>query len=150
MTKNLLLTTIAAVLLVGCHEAQQSTPPVETKTAEPVAETPPPERKSEPDYSGNYIATIKSSLNGEEATIELKTKPDNSFVGIKSDEENNNLTGKLIIEDNLLVFAGFFEGGDEGAIKIDKTTLKLVELSSKGRIAPLDQIATEGVYFKKN
>ena len=149
MTKNLLLTTIAAVLLVGCHEAQQSTPPVETKTAEPVAETPPPERKSEPDYSGNYIATIKSP-SGEEATIELKTKPDNSFVGIKSDEENNNLTGKLIIEDNLLVFAGFFEGGDEGAIKIDKTTLKLVELSSKGRIAPMDQIAPEGVYFKKN
>ena len=102
MTKNLLLTTIAAVLLVGCHEAQQSTPPVETKTAEPVAETPPPERKSEPDYSGNYVATIKSP-GGEEATIELKTKPDNSFVGIKSDEENNNLTGKLIIEDNLLV-----------------------------------------------
>ena len=149
MTKNLLLTTIAAVLLVGCHEAQQSTPPVETKTAEPVAETPPPERKSEPDYSGNYIATIKSP-SGEEATIELKTKPDNSFVGIKSDEENNNLTGKSIIEDNLLVFAGFFEGGDEGAIKIDKTTLKLVELSSKERIAPVDQIAPEGVYFKKN
>ena len=146
--KHLLITTIAAVLLVGCGEAQQSAPPVETKTAVPVAKTPPPERKSEPDYSGNYVATIKSP-GGEEATIELKTKPDNSFVGIKSDEENNNLTGKMVVEGNLLVFAGFFEGGDEGAIKIDKTTLKLVELSSKGRIAPLDQLAPDGVYFKK-
>ena len=70
-------------------------------------------------------------------------------MGIKSDEENNNLTGKMFVEGNLLVFAGFFEGGDEGAIKIDKTTLKLVALSSKGRIAPLDQLAPDGVYFKK-
>ena len=45
--------------------------------------------------------------------------------------------------------ARVFEGGDEGAIKIDKTTLKLVELSSQGRIAPLDQMAPDGVYFKK-
>ena len=46
--KNLLLTTIAAVLLVGCGESQQSPPPAELKPAEPVTEmqvevTSPPE-----------------------------------------------------------------------------------------------------------
>jgi len=41
--KHLLLTTIAAVLLVGCGESQQSVPAPEAKPAEPVAETAKPE-----------------------------------------------------------------------------------------------------------
>ena len=36
--KHLLLTTIAAVLVVGCGEAQQSSPAPEAKPVEPVAE----------------------------------------------------------------------------------------------------------------
>jgi len=39
--KHLLLTTIAAVVLVGCGESQQSVPP-ETPPSEPVAEAPTP------------------------------------------------------------------------------------------------------------
>ena len=39
MMKHLLLTTIAAVLLVGCGKSQQSSPP-EAKPVEPVAEVP--------------------------------------------------------------------------------------------------------------
>ncbi|MEO1862513.1 MAG: hypothetical protein ABGY13_05490 [Verrucomicrobiia bacterium] len=35
--KHLLLTTIAAVVLVGCGESQQSAPSPETKPDEPVA-----------------------------------------------------------------------------------------------------------------
>jgi len=38
--KHLLLTTIAAVLLVGCGESQQSAPAPEVKLVEPVAEVP--------------------------------------------------------------------------------------------------------------
>ena len=38
--KHLLLTTIAAVLLVGCGESQQSAPPPEAKPVEPIAEVP--------------------------------------------------------------------------------------------------------------
>ena len=34
--KHLLITTIAAVLLVGCGKSQQSTPQAETKPTEPV------------------------------------------------------------------------------------------------------------------
>jgi hypothetical protein len=35
--KHLLLTTIAAVMLVGCGEAKQSTPPAEAKPEPPTA-----------------------------------------------------------------------------------------------------------------
>ena len=45
--KPLLLTTIAAVLLVGCGESQQSAPP-ETPPSEPVAEAAKPEPPPEP------------------------------------------------------------------------------------------------------
>jgi len=38
--KHLLITTIAAMLVVGCGEAQQSAPPAEAKPVEPVAEAP--------------------------------------------------------------------------------------------------------------
>ena len=41
--KHLLLTTIAAVLLVGCGEAKQSAPAPEAKPVEPVAEAAKPE-----------------------------------------------------------------------------------------------------------
>ena len=41
--KHLLITTIAAVLLVGCGESQQSAPAPETKPVEPVAEAAKPE-----------------------------------------------------------------------------------------------------------
>ena len=41
--KHLLLTTIAAVVLVGCGKSQQSAPAPETPTVEPVAETATPE-----------------------------------------------------------------------------------------------------------
>ena len=50
--KHLLLTTIAAVVLVGCGESQQSAPAPETQPAEPVAEVPaqpsPPPAAVEP------------------------------------------------------------------------------------------------------
>jgi len=51
--KHLLLTTIAAVVLVGCGESQQSAPPAEAKPVEPVAEaaTPEPPTAKAPDIS---------------------------------------------------------------------------------------------------
>ena len=41
--KHLLLTTIAAVVLVGCGESKQLAPPAEVKPVEPVAEAAKPE-----------------------------------------------------------------------------------------------------------
>jgi PBP1b-binding outer membrane lipoprotein LpoB len=51
--KHLLLTTIAAVVLVGCGESQQSAPAPEAKPVEPVAEaaTPEPPTAKAPDIS---------------------------------------------------------------------------------------------------
>ncbi|MEE2948481.1 MAG: hypothetical protein VX392_09185 [Verrucomicrobiota bacterium] len=143
--KHLLLATITTVLLLGCGEVESLAPSAESKPAEAVAGSPSPEPK--PDYSGTYLATIQFPDGG--ATIEIKLKPDNTFVAVKSDEKDNQLTGKLTVEGNMLVFSGVFAGGDEGAIKIDKTTLKLIELSSQGRIVPLGQFAPGGAYFKK-
>ena len=44
--KHLLITTIAAVLLAGCGESQQSAPPAETQAAEPAKPTTPPKAVS--------------------------------------------------------------------------------------------------------
>ena len=41
--KHLLITTVAAVVLVGCGESQQSSPAPEAKPVEPVAEAVKPE-----------------------------------------------------------------------------------------------------------
>ena len=41
--KHLILTTVAAVVLVGCGESQQSAPAPEAKPVEPVAEAAKPE-----------------------------------------------------------------------------------------------------------
>jgi len=51
--KHLLLTTIAAVVLVGCGESQQSAPAPEVKLVEPVAEVaqPKPPTVKTPDAS---------------------------------------------------------------------------------------------------
>ena len=51
--KHILITTIAAVLLVGCGEAQQSTTPAEAKLVEPVVEVakPKPPTAKAPDIS---------------------------------------------------------------------------------------------------
>ena len=51
--KHLLITTIAAVVLVGCGESQQSAPAPETKPVEPVAKaaSPEPPTAKAPDIS---------------------------------------------------------------------------------------------------
>ncbi|MDA7680042.1 ankyrin repeat domain-containing protein [bacterium] len=69
--KHLLLTTIAAVLVVGCGESQQSAPAPEAKPVEPVAEaaTPKPPTAKAPDISiheaagsGGNIEAVKQHL----------------------------------------------------------------------------------------
>ena len=61
MMKQLLVTTIAAVLLVGCGESQQSAPAPEANPAEPVAEAAkvePPTAKA-PDISIHEAARYR-------------------------------------------------------------------------------------------
>ena len=62
--KHLLLTTIAAVLLVGCGEAQQSAPSVEVKKTEPL-----------PEESGVSIMTFNTEwLLGSQTQVEALKK----------------------------------------------------------------------------
>ena len=79
--KQLLLTTIAAVLLVGCGESQQSAPAPETQPAEPVAEaaTPEPPTAKAPDISiheavstGNIEAVKQHLAAGEDVNAKGK------------------------------------------------------------------------------
>ena len=59
--KHLLLTTIAAVLVVGCGESQQSAPPAEAKPVEPVAEAAQPEP---PTAKAPDISIISAAIDG--------------------------------------------------------------------------------------
>ena len=61
--KHLLLTTIAAVVLVGCGESQQSAPAPEAKPVEPVAESaqPEPATGKAPDIS-IHDAALKGNI----------------------------------------------------------------------------------------
>jgi len=60
--KHILITTIAAVLVVGCGESQQSATSPETKPVEPVAEaaTPEPPTAKAPD-----ISIQEAAMNGD-------------------------------------------------------------------------------------
>ena len=79
--KHLLLTTIAAVLLVGCGESQQSAPTPEAKPVEPVAETAKPEP---PTAKAPDIPLWEAAMNGniEAVTQHLAAGAD---VNVKDD-----------------------------------------------------------------
>ena len=81
--KHLLLTTIAAVVLVGCGESQQSAPAPEVKPVEPVAEaaTPEPPTAKAPDIS-IHEAAIDGNI--EAVKQHLATGTD---VNAKADDE---------------------------------------------------------------
>ena len=80
--KHLLLTTIAAAVLVGCGEAQQSAPAPEAKPVEPVAEaaqTEPPTAKA-PDIS-IYIATSTGNIEAVKQHLAAGTDVNEEVLG---------------------------------------------------------------------
>ena len=82
--KHLLLTTIAAVLLVGCGEAQQSPPPAETKPVEPVAENAKPEpTTAKPEHPQANRALIEATATGNVEAIK-KAIADGADVNVKA------------------------------------------------------------------
>ena len=78
--KHLLLTTIAAVVLVGCGESQQSAPPAESKPVAEAAKVEPPTAKA-PDIS-IHEAAIDGNI--EAVKQHLATGTD---VNAKADDE---------------------------------------------------------------
>ena len=121
--KHLLLTTIAAVVLVGCG--------------------------SEPNYSGNY--TLGPA--GEQLAVELKPdgsfigtpqdKPDEHAIG------SWEVEGDLLVCEGTTTE----KRPEKIVIKFNKTTLKVISISINGREAPIEQKIPEGAdgyYLNKN
>ena len=82
--KHLLLTTIAAVVLVGCGESQQSVPPVEAKPVEPIPETAKAEPTTvKPEHPQANRALIEATATGNVAAIK-KAIADGANVNVKA------------------------------------------------------------------
>ena len=87
--KHLLLTTIAAVVLVGCGESQQSTPAPESKPVEPVAEAaqPEPTTTKSPDISiheAAYTGNIEAVKQHLAAGTDVNTKASRGWTPLHS------------------------------------------------------------------
>ena len=78
--KHLLLTTIVAVVLVGCGESQQSAPAPETKPVEPVAEVP--SQPSSPQVEAELTEPVAEAAQPEPPTAKA---PDISIVDAARD-----------------------------------------------------------------
>ena len=148
-----LLITIAAVVLVGCGEPQQTThPQTETKPAAldtDVAKSEPPTANGT-NYSGKY--TLSIAERGMVLNFELK--PDGSFFGKSSMDEGDDLIGSWKVEGELLVSEGTSEKSSQVIIvKFNKKTGKVESMNVDGNEMPIkDQIpeGEDGLYFKKN
>ena len=110
--KHLLLTTIAAVVLVGCGELQQSVPPPETKPVVEAAKPEPPTAKA-PDISihdaaalGNNEA-VKQHLD---VGTDVNAKDESGWTPLHwAASKVHNKTAKLLIK----------EGADVNVVNID-------------------------------
>ena len=147
-----LITTIAAVLLVGCGESKQSAPASETKPPKPdteVAKSEPPTAKGT-DYSGTYTLSVAE----RDAELIFDLKPDGSFLGKSSKEAGDDLIGSWKVEGELLVSEGTSEKSSQVIIiKFNKKTGKVESMNVGGNEMPIkDQIpeGEDGLYFKKN
>ena len=95
--KHLLLTTIAAVVLLGCGETQKSAP---------LSDAKPELKSSKPtDDSGNYIMSEPGTLGG---VFSLTLKPDGSFHGVTVTPraKGDPIIGSWKAEGELLILEG--------------------------------------------
>ena len=82
--KKILITTIGAVMLVGCGESQQSAPQAETKPVEPVAENTKPEpTTAKLEHPQANRALIEAAATGNVETIK-KAIADGADVNVKA------------------------------------------------------------------
>ncbi len=82
--KSLLVSIVAAMLLVGCGQAQQSPPPAETKPVEPVAENEKPEpTTAKPEHPQANRALIEATATGNVEAIK-KAIADGADVNVKA------------------------------------------------------------------
>ena len=120
--KQILLTTIAAVLLVGCA--------------------------SEPEYSGSYSLTV---VEGTAIRFQLKSDGlfIGSPEGVNDDAVGTwKVEGDLLVCEGTLAN----NNSKQITVKFDKSTFKLISLAENGEEAPVDKMIPEGedAHFKKN
>ena len=121
--KHLLLTTIAAVLLVGCGNPEAN-------------------------YSGNYTLDIESKSN----SLELKPDG-SFIGTREGSLNNKIIGSWKVEEDLLVCEGITEKSSEKIGIKFNKTTLKVISLSADGSVAPSDKMIPEGadgLYLKKN
>ena len=109
--KHLLLTTIAAILLIGCV--------------------------SSPDHSGTYtLSDLKKDM-----VLTFELKPDGSFIGTNSKEKDDDLIGSWKVEGELLVCEGTTEKHSEKIIiKFNKSIGKLEFSYRRWQRAPTEEL----------
>ena len=135
--KHILITTIAAVVLAGCGESQQSTPTPEAKTVKPAAEAT--------DHSGTYTLSI------DDSTFTIELKPDGSFIGTPQGEEDDRVIGSWKDEGNLLVCEGTQKSSPKKIVLKLKTTLELTSMTVDGEDRrPPVPVGADGHYFKQS
>ena len=137
-----LLITIAAVVLVGCGETQQSAPTPEAKTVKPADETT--------DYSGTYTLSIPGR---GDAQLSFELNSDGSFIGKSSMKPDDVLNGSWKVDDDLLVCEGSEgESTEKVVIKFNKNTGRLNAIWEIREMPIEEQIpeGEDGLYVKKN
>ena len=136
ITKNTpmkyLITTIAAVVLVGCGRFENSTPASDTK----------PELKSskQTDDSGQYIMSEPGTQGG---VFSSTLKADGSFLGVTvtSSSEDNPIIGSWKAEGELLILEGTNKKDSEATkIKFNKTTGRVISVNIGGNKVPTEEL----------
>ena len=123
--KYLLITTIAAVLLVGCGESQQTAPAPEAKRVEPVAENTKPEPATvKPEHPQANRALIEATATGNVEAIK-KAIADGADVNVKA------------VGGGTLLFIAAHEGHREVAELLITEGADVNETNGSGE-APLD------------
>ena len=127
-----LITTIAAVVLVGYGRFENSTPASDTK----------PELKSskQTDDSGQYIMSEPGTQGG---VFSSTLKADGSFLGVTvtSRSEDNPIIGSWKAEGELLILEGTNKKDSEATkIKFNKTTGKVISVNIGGNKVPTEEL----------
>ena len=129
---KLLLSTIAAVLCVGCGRFEKSASSSDAK---------PELKSSKPtDDSGNYIM---SEPETQGAAFSLTLKSDGTFQGVTLASRNTGdpIIGSWKAEDELLILEGTKKNDSEVTkIKFNKTTGKVVSVNSGGKEVPTEEL----------
>ena len=127
-----LFITIAALVLMGCGESQQSGPSsdvkLELKSSKPT------------DDSGNYIM-FEPGTQG--AAFSLILKPDGAFQGVTlaSRDTGEPIIGSWKVDGELLVCEGSAgKSTEKTVIKFNKTTGKVVSVNSGGKEVPTEEL----------